>query len=1261
MKKKISTMLVVVMMALTILQLFIYESAVSAAANDNLFAYNSGFELTPDYTGWGKGAVSGATVTIQGGVVRSEAKAAKIVFDGSDKTLEIDRFSAVEGGTAYYYELWLKTDNITSSGHKPQITLMGYNGNTFKRVIQSTVETSSNQDWTKYEGTIVMNTDENKVRLLIRRAAGGGGITGTLYADDTVLAKKPDSLTVTPNYQQFSIGNSFDLSMLPVSAQYGSTSIEVTPAVKWSVSSGTAYVLNNRLYFTGSSGGGTATLQASYMGTSATATIDFVQDNESPTAPDNLRAEQIGISKVILRWDAASDNIMVTGYDVYMNNVLTASVTGNVYTPEGLTPNSSYVFKVIARDGAGLLSGPSQELTVKTKSDVSAAAASIDTSDIIKQASKRMLGYNHDWYQSQIAIMEDNPASLNIKTEYTSLLQNFGLPMPLNRMAGSDSQVFQWQQAVGDLAQRTPQSTWGEPAAVYRFGPAEWLHSVLEVDSNAEFVWNFNMMLDTPEEHADAVEYLTGAGGGVNPNGGIDWAQRRIDAGIIAPVNVAVWELGNELDFAKYNSKFGPDGVEAYIQACRETILEVRKLIPDAKIAVLAKTSPWSDYNDDVVWREWHQTILQELGDEIDDMTFHPYYLGYPISKMEQYLDAIRDDIVQITGSDRIKVFLSEHAVWPEELPGKTWKESWYQTHALKGVLGTAQFLNRMFQREEIASATYHSFSSGPWGMVYKSPDTGQLYLTGIADLMKLLNESLGSEVVRVTLTGEHTEVGNPYASLTVNAMKTATGINLVIVNREPELKRQIQFSGLNGYVPVKETILTADSLDSHNTGTSQEIQVNTSELTGNVPFATYLMPAKSIVVLTLDTITPPDPTPLANAALTADIITPTNTKVTVSISYPADAAMKEYKMGENGTWTAYTVPVVVSANDTVFARGTNTAGNISNVTSYTVSNIDKTAPVTAASVSPLEPDGPNGTFVNPVTLTLHSTDNSSGVAKTEYSVNNGTTWQLYTSAVTFDKQGQISVTYKSTDQAGNVEPSQNLLGFTLAATAVKVKLTDSNGNPLSGGAVKYYDGGWKDFGITDASGTVSKSLPNKSYTFAMTYEGTYKEKVQNTGTDAVIVFQTVNVKVQLKDSLGNPLDGGNVKYYAGSWRTIGNTSGGEINKELLSGSYTFGMTFEGTYKEKVQNTETDAVIVFQTVNVKVQLKDSQGNPLDGGNVKYYAGSWRTIGNTSGGEINKELLSGTYTFRMTYGGVTNESANNITTNPTIVVFTYNIQ
>ncbi|WP_138752240.1 sugar-binding protein [Paenibacillus sinopodophylli] len=226
---------------------------------------------------------------------------------------------------------------------------------------------------------------------------------------------------------------------------------------------------------------------------------------------------------------------------------------------------------------------------------------------------------------------------------------------------------------------------------------------------------------------------------------------------------------------------------------------------------------------------------------------------------------------------------------------------------------------------------------------------------------------------------------------------------------------------------------------------------------------------------------------------------------------------------------------------------------------------------------------------------------------------------------------------------------------------ATKVQLKDSNGNPLSGGIVSYYDGGWKDFGITDHTGTVKKVLANKSYTFSMSYEGTSMQKVQNTGTDALVIFQTVNVSMQLKDSQGNPLDSGNVSYYAESWRTIGNTSGGEISKELLPGSYTFSMTYEGTRTQKLQNTGIDAVVVFQTVNVSMQLKDSQGNPLDSGNVSYYAGSWRTIGDTSGGEISKELLPGSYTFSMTYEGTRTQKLQNIETDAVVVFQTVNVK
>ena len=116
---------------------------------------------------------------------------------------------------------------------------------------------------------------------------------------------------------------------------------------------------------------------------------------------------------------------------------------------------------------------------------------------------------------------------------------------------------------------------------------------------------------------------------------------------------------------------------------------------------------------------------------------------------------------------------------------------------------------------------------------------------------------------------------------------------------------------------------------------------------------------------------------------------------------------------------------------------------------------------------------------------------------------------------------------------------------------------------------------------------------------------------------------------------------------------TVSTAVYGEISKELLPGSYTFAMTYEGTRMQKEQDTSVNAVVVFQTANVTVQLKDSQGNPLDGGQVSYYAGSWRTFGTTSGGVTSKELLTGSYTFSIAYGGRRKESVADTSVSTTI--------
>jgi hypothetical protein len=69
---------------------------------------------------------------------------------------------------------------------------------------------------------------------------------------------------------------------------------------------------------------------------------------------------------VSLKWNASTDNVGVTAYDIYSgsNNVLT--VSGTSATVSGLSPSTAYTFTVKARDAAGNTSGASSSVSVTT-------------------------------------------------------------------------------------------------------------------------------------------------------------------------------------------------------------------------------------------------------------------------------------------------------------------------------------------------------------------------------------------------------------------------------------------------------------------------------------------------------------------------------------------------------------------------------------------------------------------------------------------------------------------------------------------------------------------------------------------------------------------------------------------------------------------------------------------------------------------------------------------------------------------------------
>lgn len=95
-------------------------------------------------------------------------------------------------------------------------------------------------------------------------------------------------------------------------------------------------------------------------------TFEVLPDVTAPTAPTSVSSSDITGYGVDLIWTPSTDNVFVTGYNVYNDTVLIASVSGHWANLYGLTPSTSYNIKVKAKDAAGNLSAASTALSLST-------------------------------------------------------------------------------------------------------------------------------------------------------------------------------------------------------------------------------------------------------------------------------------------------------------------------------------------------------------------------------------------------------------------------------------------------------------------------------------------------------------------------------------------------------------------------------------------------------------------------------------------------------------------------------------------------------------------------------------------------------------------------------------------------------------------------------------------------------------------------------------------------------------------------------
>jgi len=90
------------------------------------------------------------------------------------------------------------------------------------------------------------------------------------------------------------------------------------------------------------------------------------QDTQAPSTPLNLTASNTTDTTTDLSWNASTDNVGVTGYEVFSGGSSIGTVTGTTASVTGLTAGTSYTFNVRAFDAAGNNSALSNTVNVTT-------------------------------------------------------------------------------------------------------------------------------------------------------------------------------------------------------------------------------------------------------------------------------------------------------------------------------------------------------------------------------------------------------------------------------------------------------------------------------------------------------------------------------------------------------------------------------------------------------------------------------------------------------------------------------------------------------------------------------------------------------------------------------------------------------------------------------------------------------------------------------------------------------------------------------
>lgn len=380
---------------------------------------------------------------------------------------------------------------------------------------------------------------------------------------------------------------------------------------------------------------------------------------------------------------------------------------------------------------------------------------------------KSTFGFTMDWFQFQNAHFRNG----SVRPEVVAWLRPFG--GAAYRYSGGNA--FEWEKAVGPVAER--KAVYANYKGMVRpeFGPAEFFDLMQQLQGKAVILLN----VVGPQNNKAAQSTMTQANLGY-----LSWLSTH-GPNCVGGANcpISYFELGNEIDWEPFDWT-----AQEYSQRVLPLIRTAKAKYPGIKFAVNGKTSPWSE-RPNVSGKDFDIELVKALGSDIDAVTLHPYYDGWSVPDMQIFIQKLAKKFR--TRNAKVDVLITEHGRWPEIPKFGDWSTNWYQASGSGGALSTADFTLMLMKEPVVAGAMWHTISAtGPWQLFHLNKSDFSLYPSAVYWSLRTLREGFLTHAIEVT---PDLVPGKAYTGgydIRLVAMKNDHGtISLMGVNRSVHAK----------------------------------------------------------------------------------------------------------------------------------------------------------------------------------------------------------------------------------------------------------------------------------------------------------------------------------------------------------------------------------------------------------------------------------------------------------------------------------------